>query len=212
MTRIKICGITNIEDARAAMDYGADALGFILVPDSPRFVRPEAYEPIVKSLPPFITAVAVVRRVPPGEGAGALAAFDTIQSYEGDHADISAGAPRDIRAFPVKDAASLDLIAVYLQDHNPAALLLDTYHKDKLGGSGETFNWDLAIEAKSRFGLPIILAGGLTPENVGEAIAKVQPYAVDVASGVEAAPGRKDHARLRAFLQAARRADAALNR
>ena len=84
---------------------------------------------------------------------------------------------------------------------------MDAYHKDKLGGSGETFNWDLAIEAKRRFDVPIILAGGLTPDNVEEAIAKVQPYAVDVSSGVEAEPGRKDHAKLKAFLQAVRRAD-----
>ena len=107
--------------------------------------------------------------------------------------------------------AVFDEIAACLKVFSPHAILLDTYHKDKLGGSGETFNWELAMEAKERFGLPLILAGGLTPENVGEAVRTVRPYAVDVSSGVEAEPGRKDHAKVKAFIQAVREADRGLS-
>ncbi len=118
-----------------------------------------------------------------------------------------------MRAFRVRDEASLAEIQDYPYHQYIAAYLLDTYHKDKLGGSGETFNWDLAVEAKRiAAGKPIILAGGLTPENVAEAIARVRPYAVDVSSGVEAEPGRKDHDKLRRFLRGVREADLALEK
>jgi phosphoribosylanthranilate isomerase len=105
-----------------------------------------------------------------------------------------------MKALRIRDAESLRPLPEYKTD----AFLLDAYAPDKLGGTGATFNWDLAIEAK-KIGKPIFLAGGLTPENVGEAVRKVQPYAVDVSSGVESAPGTKDHAKVRAFIQAAKR-------
>ena len=104
----------------------------------------------------------------------------------------------------MRDQASLESVPANLKYDG---YVLDTYHQDKLGGSGETFNWDLAVEAKARFGKPIILAGGMTADNVGEAVARVRPFAVDVSSGVEAAPGRKDHAKLKAFIRAVRDAD-----
>lgn len=210
-TRVKICGITNNEDAQEAIRLGADALGFIRVPNTPRYVTIETAFEIGKTIPPMISKVAVVRDWADWlEGMPKY--FDSFQYYTNERgrrmADGSPGysSRRRIRAYRVHDAASLEEIAQTYQE--AFALLLDAYHKDKLGGSGETFNWELAVEAKKRFGLPIILAGGLTPENVGEAIAKVRPYAVDVSSGVEAEPGRKDHAKLAAFFGAVRDADA----
>ncbi len=210
-TRIKICGITNLEDAQAAVEYGADALGFIGVVESPRYVAPETAYEIGRHIPPFVTKVVVVK-----DWADKLSTmpklFDAFQYYSNERglkrADGVRGYShyRGIRAYRIRDTQSLDEIAQTYQE--ASAILLDTYHKDKLGGSGETFNWELALEAKQRFGLPIILAGGLTAENVGEAIRTVRPYAVDVSSGVEASPGRKDHAKIRAFVEAVQEADA----
>jgi phosphoribosylanthranilate isomerase len=112
-----------------------------------------------------------------------------------------------IRACRIQDADSLDALASTLALHRPHALLLDAYHPNKLGGSGATFDGQLAKEAGARFSLPVILAGGLTPENVADALATVRPFAVDVSSGVEAGPGRKDHTILQAFIHAVRRFD-----
>ncbi len=153
----------------------------------------------------FVDRVVVVQR--PSDAREY--AYDYVQFYreEDDKQDWWYDSWQHIRAFRVKDEESLDDIESYRFHEGMRAYLLDAYNQDKLGGSGETFNWELAVEAKRRFGKPIILAGGLTPENVGEAIATVQPYAVDVSSGVEAEPGRKDHARLKAFIDAVREAD-----
>lgn len=204
-TRIKICGITNAEDARAAVDFGADALGFILVPESPRFIggreRLGEVRAFMAELPPFVSRVAVCARADDLDTLWS-SHFDTVQSYTSTTPGDELPLRRFVYAFRIQDANSLDALAAACSRSRPHAVLLDTYHKDKLGGSGETFNWDLAIEAKARFDLPIILAGGLTPDNVADAIEKVRPYAVDVSSGVEAEPGRKDHAKLRAFFRA----------
>ena len=214
MTRVKICGITNVEDARAAVDYGADALGFIFVPDTPRYIGGDfRLTSLLADIPPFVAKVAVC--MSPGQivESPELMEFNAAQFYQEDGFMEAIGGQQWIYACRIKNESSLTEIIlteeksrVHPLKHSHA-LLLDTYHKDKLGGSGETFNWDLAVEAKKRFNLPIILAGGLTADNVEEAIAKVQPYAVDVSSGVEAEPGRKDHAKLRAFIRAVRRAD-----
>jgi phosphoribosylanthranilate isomerase len=197
MTRIKICGITNLADARAAISFGADALGFIGVPSSPRYITPETFAEIEAALPPYVGRVAVVQRP---EDAAPYAA-DYVQYYEESTAPIRAGT-RHIRCFRMKDESSLAEIKAFALA--VTAFHLDTYHKDKLGGSGEVFNWDLAVEAMRRTDKPIILAGGLVPENVAEAVRAVRPYAVDVSSGVEAEPGRKDHEKLRAFIEAVR--------
>ena len=207
-TRVKICGITNEEDARAAVECGADALGFIFVPGTPRYVAPPVFVRLGYAAHPFVSTVIVARRP---EDAGDYHS-DNVQFYgEADHPETGAllrrSPGRFVRAFRVRDEASLAEIEGYPYRDAVAAYLLDAYHKDRLGGSGETFNWDLAVKAKRIAGKPIILAGGLTPENVGEAIGKVRPYAVDVSSGVEAEPGRKDHEKLRAFLRAVRAAD-----
>ena len=203
MTRIKICGITSREDALAAADAGADALGFIAVPGSPRFVPPEVYHEISAALPLFVKRVVVAHR--PEDAEEYLAEY--VQHYE-DAADDSRfrrGAAWRIRAFRMRDESSLAEIAAYKDP--VGAILLDTYHKSKLGGSGETFDWSLAVRAKALTDRPIILSGGLTPENVKEALEVVRPYAVDVASGVESTPGVKDHAKIKAFVQAVREWD-----
>ncbi len=203
MTRIKICGITNEEDARAAIEFGADALGFIFVPDTPRFLGdPAAASVLLTTVPPIVTRVGVVRGA--AEAADCPEGLEAVQFYGGSWDPTQARGRRGIQAFRIEDAASLDQIAASLGSSRPDAILLDTYHKAMLGGSGETFNWDLAREAKERFRLPLILAGGLTPDNVAEAIRQVRPFAVDVSSGVEATPGRKDHRRLQAFVRAVR--------
>ena len=212
-TRIKICGLTNIEDVRAAVAYGADALGFIAVEGSPRYLDTQEHFEIwnLFTTPLFVPGVVVVRQ--PDDAEEYIS--DYVQFYE-EPPGGSRHMPvfdRGIRAFRVRDESALGEIERYAASENAAgALLLDTFHEDKLGGSGETFNWDLAVEVKRiAANKPIILAGGLTPENVADAIAKVRPYAVDVSSGVEAEPGRKDHDKLRAFIRAVRAADRLLD-
>lgn len=192
-------------DALAAAEAGADALGFIAVPGSPRFVPPEVYHEISAALPLFVKRVVVAFR--PEDAEEYLAEY--VQHYEDtvDKSRFRRGAAWRIRAFRMRDETSLAEVAAYPDP--VGAVLLDTYHKDALGGSGETFDWSLAARAKALTDRPIILAGGLTPENVQDALTAVRPYAVDVASGVEAAPGVKDHAKLRAFIRAVREWDLA---
>jgi phosphoribosylanthranilate isomerase len=210
MTRIKICGLTNLEDVRAAVAYGADALGFIGVENSPRYVDTQQHFKIwnLTGSPLFVPCVLVVRRPDDAEEY----APDYVQFYEEPPGGARGWHDRGIRSFRVRDESTIDEIERYVSsDRSAGALHLDTFHQDKLGGSGETFNWDLAVEIRRIANKPIMLAGGLTPENVGEAIAKVRPYAVDVSSGVEASPGRKDHDKLRRFIRAVRRTDLSLD-
>ena len=212
MTRIKICGLTNVEDARLAVELGADALGFIFVPNTPRYIGDKiigATFPL-DFAPPYVSKVYVCQKITHEDHHKIF--FDTIQFYENDLENDSPNgfqpdAHRFVQAFRVKEESTLEEIAAGLKRLRPDALLLDTFHKDKLGGSGAAFDWKLAVEAKRRFDLPIVLAGGLTPDNVADAIRTVQPYAVDVSSGVEAEPGHKDPDKLRAFIHAVRRAD-----
>ena len=207
MTRIKICGITNREDALAAAAAGADALGFIAIPGSPRYVDTQqqfeiaSYEP----LPIFVQCVVVVQK--PGDEDEYCP--DYVQHYEDTPGASRAtgNAYKRIRVFRMRDESSLAEIEAYPDP--VGAILLDTYHKTHLGGSGETFDWSLAVRARALTDRPIILAGGLTPENVKEALEAVRPYAVDVASGVESSPGIKDHAKIKAFVRAVREWDLA---
>jgi len=204
-TRVKICGVTNREDALWAVEQGADALGFIFVPQTPRFVgEREDLEELLRAVPPFVTRTAVCTTVEMLL-VRLLDSLEAVQFYDPNFPSVPGKVM--LQSFRIKDAGSLDLIEEALRVRRPAAMHLDAYHKDKMGGSGETFNWELALEAKARFDLPLILSGGLTPENVAEAVRVVRPYAVDVASGVEASPGRKNPARVRAFCQAVRAAD-----
>lgn len=202
LTRIKICGITNTGDAAAACEYGADALGFIFVRESPRFVGTgEQARGLLSAVPPLVWRIGVFDAPPTdlGELGGLLHAVQYYQAGDVPPALLP------IKAFRIRDEDSLQEVARY-SGPRAAMILLDAYSPHALGGTGHTFNWDLAKQAKS-LGLPIILAGGLTPENVGEAVAQVRPYGVDVSSGVEAEPGRKDHDRVRRFIRAVREAD-----
>jgi phosphoribosylanthranilate isomerase len=203
MVRIKICGITNLEDALLAAALGADALGFIFYAKSPRKVPPEAARKIIAQLPPFVSAVgvfvdeeaAVVQQV------AAQVRLDWVQLHGQESPEYCRSLGRRvIKAFRIQDQDSLRRLADYRGVAQ--ALLLDTYKPGQVGGTGEVFDWHLAREAK-KYG-PIILAGGLTPDNVAQAIVTALPHAVDAASGTEAAPGRKDPEKLRAFFAAVR--------
>ena len=199
---VKICGITNVEDGLAAAEAGADALGFIFYEQSPRYVPIEKAATVVRDLPPMIVKVGVfvdaeeevVYRAVRECGLNLL----QFHGSESPEYCVQFGL-MSMKAFPIRDAQSLARIT----DFNTDAWLLDAYSPDKLGGTGERFNWDLAIEVR-KLGRPIFLAGGLTPENVAEAVRHVEPYAVDVSSGVEASPGKKDHGKVKAFIDAAK--------
>jgi phosphoribosylanthranilate isomerase len=201
MVRIKICGITNLEDARLAADLGAHALGFIFYPKSPRSVRPEAAREIIDNLPPFVMTVGVFVDEEAGavRGIAEIAGLDWIQLHGQESPEYCCSLGRRvIKGFRIKDPSSLSLLHDY--QGSVQAFLLDTYKAGTAGGTGETFDWALARKARELG--PIILAGGLTPANVAQAIHAAQPAAVDVASGVEAAPGKKDPGKLREFFEA----------
>ena len=202
--RVKICGVTNIPDALAAVDAGADALGFMFVPASPRALKLETAASIIRELPPFVSRVGVMVDPSPQflEDAVRKCGLSAVQLHGNESPEFcSASSGIVIKAFRVSDRESLAGIRRYVTD----AWLLDSYVPDKLGGTGTRFNWDLALEVK-QWGRPIILAGGLTPANVADAVRQVQPYAVDVSSGVEGAPGKKDPIKLRDFIAAAKQA------
>ncbi len=207
MTRVKICGITTLEDALVAAEAGADLLGFIFYPPSPRYVFPDRMKSIIKSVRDTHAAVQFV-------GVFVDEAFEAVRMIVSlcnlDYAQLhGAESPamvealqdqgiKVIKGFRVRDRRSLAEVERY----RATAYLLDSYLPQQRGGTGTTFDWSLAVRAKA-FG-PILLAGGLTPENVGRAVCAVHPWGVDVASGVEASPGRKDHDRVRRFIAAAK--------
>lgn len=203
-TRIKICGITSVTDGVAAAEAGADMIGLMFYERSPRNISIATATEISRALSPFIVKVGVF--VNPTEDAVLRAIGEcgvTLLQFHGEETPefCAQFGVMSMKAFRVRDAASLDALPNYATD----AYLLDAYSPDAHGGTGAKFNWDLAIEAK-KHGKPIFLAGGLTAENVTEAVRKVEPFGVDVSSGVESAPGKKDHAKVRAFIQAARNA------
>jgi phosphoribosylanthranilate isomerase len=201
MVRIKICGITNLEDALLAAELGADALGFIFYPKSPRHVAPETARSIIAQLPPFVAAVGVFvdEAAAIVQELAARAGLDWVQLHGQESPEYcrSLGC-KVIKGFRIQDEGSLRLLADY--QAAAQAMLLDTYKKGLVGGTGEIFDWHLARKAK-KYG-HIILAGGLTSDNVAQAIATASPAAVDAASGTEAAPGEKDPEKLRAFFKA----------
>ncbi len=202
--RVKICGITSIEDAVAAVNAGADALGFMFYERSPRRISMDMVATIKNALPPFVMRVGVFADANETVIRGAaLCGLHALQFHGNETPEfVKRFSPiTTIKAFRMQNAGSLAVLPTY----NTSAWLLDSYTPEQLGGTGNTFNWDLAIQARN-LGRPIILAGGLTPENVADAVRKVRPYGVDVSSGVEFAPGKKDPARLAAFIQAAKSA------
>jgi len=197
--RVKICGITSLDDALAAVDAGADALGFMFYEASPRNIPTRLAAEIIRQLPPFIAKAGVFVNASEETvfQTAAECGLDTLQFHGDETPEFCRkfSAQKVVKAFRVQGVESLELLPAFRTD----AWLLDSFAPGKPGGTGTTFHWDLAIEAR-RLGRPIILAGGLTPSNVGEAIAKVRPYAVDVSSGVESSPGKKDFEKLREFI------------
>ena len=200
--RVKICGITQLEDAVAAVDYGADAIGFVLYSQSPRFVEPHRVQEIISQLPPYITTVGlfVNPEVSEVQRVVDFCGIDLIQFQGNETPELCrCFSQRAIKAIHMKDQESLSI----LHQFHVRAYLLDTYHEGEYGGTGICFDWDLALKAKT-FGR-IILAGGLNPENVQEAVEKVKPYGVDVSSGVERGiKGKKDHEKIKKFIEAAK--------
>jgi phosphoribosylanthranilate isomerase len=201
-TRVKICGITTWEDARLCLDLGVSALGFNFYPPSPRATTPADAWSIIRRLPPFVEAVGVFVNWPPPV-VDALARAVRLggvqlhgQESAGEVAELSRK-HRVIKAVTVKNGFRVESLARY---RAADALLLDGFARGLHGGTGRALDWKLARSAR-RYGR-IILAGGLSPENIAEAIRVAQPYAVDVASGVEVRPGRKDPAKLRALFSA----------
>ena len=206
MTKIKMCGITNKIDALNAASLGIDMLGFVFYKKSKRYLIPSTAEDIINELPPKIAKVGVFvdeKR----EDVIKIAEdvfLDTLQ-FHGDEtpeycalAAQSTGLPV-IKAFRVSDEKALEAMPQYLE--SVSYFLLDAYVAGEPGGTGEIFNWDIALKAKE-MGKPVFLAGGLTPENVAQAIKIARPYAVDVSSGVEERPGKKDYRKIEAFIRA----------
>jgi phosphoribosylanthranilate isomerase len=196
--KVKICGITNIDDALTAADLGADALGFIFIESSPRYITPRAARKIIQGLPPFVVPVGVVADM----------AYHKIlevinQSRIGCVQLHGEEMPERLMQYPVPAYKSFRVDSSFdpeiLRRYKGSAYLLDTKISGELGGTGQTFDWEIAVKAK-KYGR-IILAGGLTPGNIIEAARKVQPYAVDVNSGVEECPGKKDHTKLKSLFE-----------
>ena len=203
-TRIKICGITNLDDAQAAVAAGADALGFVFCDQSPRRLTVPAAAEISRQVPPSVLRVGVFVNAPEDLVLRAIGECGLgLLQFHGDEPPefCTQFGLMSMKAFRIRDVGTLKELAKYQTD----AWLLDAYSPEAAGGTGEKFNWALAVEAQ-KFGKPIFLAGGLTPENVAEAVRQVRPFGVDVSSGVELSPGRKNHAKLRAFINAVKTA------
>ena len=201
MTRVKVCGITIREDAQRAVDLGVDALGFVFYPPSPRYIPPPAAAEIIQGLPPFVASVGVFVDLPSEEINSIVAGcgLTAIQLHGGETPDFCSQFQVEvIKAFRVRDAKLPDEVSRYRTD----AILLDTFREGVPGGTGTPFPWEVALEAK-RYNR-VILAGGLNSENIWMAIETVRPYAVDVSSGVETAPGKKDPTRLAEFIKKAK--------
>src|SRR4030043_149414 len=200
--KVKICGITNIDDAVAAVDFGADALGFVFFEKSPRYISHADAAAIIKKLPSFATTIGVFVNLKPHqvEKIIDLTHIDAVQLHGNEPPKMCNISRRVIKAIRVKSLQSLDPLDEYKD--RVCAFLLDTFTPDVLGGTGQIFNWDIAIYAK-QFG-KIILAGGLTPDNVAEAVRRVRPYGVDVSSGVESEKGKKDQRKMKLFIERAK--------
>ena len=202
---VKICGITNQDDATAAVEAGADALGFVFYKKSPRSVEPALARQIIERLPPFVTPVGVfvnedvtvVRRLMDDCGL----AFAQLHGDESAAYCQELGRPI-LKALRVKDRNAFLALAEFRGRAGVRGFVLDAFSDEAYGGTGQVIDWPLAAEIA--MAASILLAGGLTPENVEKAIHAVQPYGVDVSSGVELAPGKKDHEKVRAFIRAVR--------
>lgn len=202
MVRIKICGITSIDDAHAAVRCGADALGFILYPGSKRYIEPSAARSIITTLPPFVTTVGVFVNQSEGEiiEARDTAGFDLAQLHGDESPELAESLPMGVikalrvgEGFTPSDARMYDCVR---------AVLFDTLSPEARGGTGRTFDWSVLAGVPP--GTRVILSGGLDATNVAGAIGRVHPYGVDVSSGVEKSPGIKDHKKIEEFIEACR--------
>ncbi len=203
MVKVKICGITNVEDALAAVEAGADYLGFIFFPPSPRNVKLDTVREIFKNLPKGVKNVAVTVNAEVDFLKKLLEeGFDLLQLHGDENPSILKDLPKErvIKVFRVRDSFNEENLKGW---EGIYAYLLDTYKKGTYGGTGETFNWDIARRLVEK-GLKIFLSGGLKPENVARAVEIVKPYAVDVSSGVEAYPGKKDLKKVEEFIKKAK--------
>jgi phosphoribosylanthranilate isomerase len=204
MVQVKICGITSYEDAAMAVEMGVNALGFIFA-SSPRRITPDLARDIIGVLPPFVKTVGVFVDEAPARITEVMGfcGLDLVQLHGSESPDICEKMmPLTIKAFRVKDPSSLSTIASYRG--RVRAMLLDTFMEGKAGGTGKTFDWDLAVRAKA-LAIPIILSGGLDPSNIERAISIVRPYAVDVNSGVEEYPGKKSPVLMKELMARIRR-------
>ncbi len=202
MVKVKICGITNVEDALMAVELGADAIGFVFYSKSPRCVDKETAREIIKSLPPFVSKVGVfvdekedvVREIRDYCG------LTLLQFHGNESSEYCARFCNVIKAFRVKDKSSL----LQVREYEPyvSAVLFDTYKEGIAGGTGDVF--DLGVFRGVSFGKPVVLSGGMDVSNVGSAVMSVGPYAVDCSSGVESAFGRKDHEKMKRFIEVAK--------
>lgn len=205
MTKVKICGITRLDDALAACDAGADAIGFVLAPEARarnRYIDPETAAGIVARLPAYVLSVGVVVNEPEERMREYLTFLDRLQLHGEEPALLCRGFGRRVyksfRAGP--DFSPRDIL-----DYPGETCLLDAWSPGARGGTGVKVNWSVAVKTAS-LGKRLILAGGLAPENVAEAIAWVRPYAVDASGGLESEPGKKDHGRIRLFIRNVRHA------
>lgn len=201
--KIKICGITNAIDALGAVDAGADALGFIFHKKSPRYVQPNVVKSIVAQLPPFVLPIGVfVNEEAPTVRSLMDECGLALAQIHGDESPSyceTLGRPA-LRALRLRDRSTFLAMAEYKGRSGIRGFILDAFSEAAYGGTGETADWDLAAEAAQAFSF--LLAGGLTPDNVAMAIQKVRPYGVDVSSGVEIRPGKKDPVKVQAFIRA----------
>jgi phosphoribosylanthranilate isomerase len=197
--RVKVCGITSYEDAAMVLDQGVDALGFNFFPRSPRYISPLGARAIIQRLPPFINSVGLFVNVPEQDEVFEMARAAGIQVLQL-HGDESPDYCGRLSGWPLIKAVRIgkDRIEENLKAYPVQAFLLDSKDDVLFGGTGKSFDWERAREVKKI--RPVILAGGLRPDNVGEAIRAVMPYAVDVCSGVESTPGKKDRKKLADFM------------
>jgi phosphoribosylanthranilate isomerase len=198
MVKVKICGITNLEDAQLAVDLGADALGFNFYKKSPRYIEPSRAKLIIEELPPLVSTVGVFADEFSPERISSIAhavGLNAVQLHGSESPEYvkKVDELRVIKAFRVDPHFDLTLLSLY----SAGAYLLDTFDPERIGGTGQVFDWEIAVAAKT-YGR-IILAGGLKQENIVDAISRVRPYAVDICSGVESEPGKKDHQKMMAL-------------
>jgi len=204
MIKVKICGITNTEDALSAQEAGVDFIGFVFA-DSPRKISPEKANEIIKIISSDIKVVALFvnkEKEAVESVLNKLSRVDALQFHGDETAQYCEyfKYKEVIKAFRIKNEGSIGRIKDF---DSINYVMLDTYKEGAYGGTGHTFNWDIALKAKV-LGKPLFLSGGLTPENVKEAVKKTAPYAVDVSSGVEKAPGKKDPKRIKEFIEKAK--------